>query len=385
MPEVIKVATTAWPIIFAAVIAQLLKTWATYRVERGMKLMELEQLVGSSSFAAAAKQPFVLRSIDLLTLTLFVVWCLSPIGSSALQRTLTITSDMTAPVNTTVYFLDNTGENRLLSTTNFGQSIHLGTNTAALQNVSTLYQRLFTRSLLDTDDMDDWNHPRVAWVENTVNGYYPSAWPPSVSHAGIPVVLTDSIFANDNDVSSSDSFDSMPSETTDFTIRASYFSFQCKNWTVINGTVLDEVRQPSSGLPWSMGPTNSTWYSFYSDNPNSTDVINRMTFTSVIHHGRTAKIGADALELAGPNSQHSTIDCGFRQRYFNVDVTCNLSPLNPVNVPACSAEAARIKEVQASDFGSNVGAQLGQFVQDPFARYTGPPDVQGSFDITPSK
>src|SRR3569833_3342717 len=133
MPEVIKVATTAWPIIFAAVIAQLLKTWATYRVERGMKFLVLVLLVGCCLFVVVALLPFVLRSIDLLTLTLFVVWCLSPIGSSALQRTLTITSDMTAPVNTTVYFLDNTGENRLLSTTNFGQSIPLGTNTAALQ------------------------------------------------------------------------------------------------------------------------------------------------------------------------------------------------------------------------------------------------------------
>jgi hypothetical protein len=33
------IAITAWPIIFAAIVAQSLKTLATWRVERGIKLM----------------------------------------------------------------------------------------------------------------------------------------------------------------------------------------------------------------------------------------------------------------------------------------------------------------------------------------------------------
>src|SRR4051812_3596022 len=48
--------------------------------------MELEQLVGSNSFGSAMKQPFVLRRLDLLTLILFLIWCLSPLGSQGLQR-----------------------------------------------------------------------------------------------------------------------------------------------------------------------------------------------------------------------------------------------------------------------------------------------------------
>ncbi len=36
--------------MFAAVAAQAFKSYATFRVERGIKLMELEQLVGSNSF-----------------------------------------------------------------------------------------------------------------------------------------------------------------------------------------------------------------------------------------------------------------------------------------------------------------------------------------------
>lgn len=34
MPEVIKVGISAWPIVFAAVVAQVFKAYATWRVER---------------------------------------------------------------------------------------------------------------------------------------------------------------------------------------------------------------------------------------------------------------------------------------------------------------------------------------------------------------
>lgn len=37
--EVIKVAVTVWPIVFAAVVAQSLKALASYRVERGIRIM----------------------------------------------------------------------------------------------------------------------------------------------------------------------------------------------------------------------------------------------------------------------------------------------------------------------------------------------------------
>jgi hypothetical protein len=39
--QAIKIAVTAWPIIFAAILAQSLKAYATYKVERkeGIQLM----------------------------------------------------------------------------------------------------------------------------------------------------------------------------------------------------------------------------------------------------------------------------------------------------------------------------------------------------------
>jgi hypothetical protein len=46
--QAIKVAVTAWPIIYAAIVAQSLKAFATYRVERGIRLM-VQHLFGRTS------------------------------------------------------------------------------------------------------------------------------------------------------------------------------------------------------------------------------------------------------------------------------------------------------------------------------------------------
>lgn len=39
LSQAIKVAASAWPIVFAAVVAQTLKMYAAHRVERGIKLV----------------------------------------------------------------------------------------------------------------------------------------------------------------------------------------------------------------------------------------------------------------------------------------------------------------------------------------------------------
>jgi len=39
LTNAIKVAASAWPIVFAAVVAQSLKMYAAYKVERGIQLV----------------------------------------------------------------------------------------------------------------------------------------------------------------------------------------------------------------------------------------------------------------------------------------------------------------------------------------------------------
>ena len=79
-------AVSIWPIVFAAVLAQSLRIFASYKVERGLRLMTLEQLISSHSVASAIKQPFFLRRINLLSIVILCVWSLSPLAGQAILR-----------------------------------------------------------------------------------------------------------------------------------------------------------------------------------------------------------------------------------------------------------------------------------------------------------
>ena len=68
-----KIAITLWPIMFAAIATQSLKTYATYQAERGIKLMvRFERLprwmLSKIDFGATATQFFILQCSETATL-----------------------------------------------------------------------------------------------------------------------------------------------------------------------------------------------------------------------------------------------------------------------------------------------------------------------------
>jgi hypothetical protein len=110
-----------------------LKSYATFKVERGIKLMQLEQLVGANSFGNAVKQPILLRRINLLAFGLFLAWCLSPLGSQALQRAFS-EEPQSGGYQATVYYV-NTGSTNQLFSSKSNQTLTAGRSTK-LQLVS---------------------------------------------------------------------------------------------------------------------------------------------------------------------------------------------------------------------------------------------------------
>lgn len=72
-------------------LPKVFKAYGTYKVERRIKLeshgagtTDGRQRVRQGG--KAMKQPFLLRRLDVLAITLSAVWCFSPIGSQAFQR-----------------------------------------------------------------------------------------------------------------------------------------------------------------------------------------------------------------------------------------------------------------------------------------------------------
>ncbi|MCJ1393765.1 hypothetical protein MMC18_006641 [Xylographa bjoerkii] len=193
-------AVTAWPIIFAAIAAQSLKILATYKVERGLRLMTLEQLISSHSVAGAIKQPFLLRRLDWISIALLILWSLSPLASQAMQHMAT--TGFSAITNTTqIFYVSTTGSNYVF---NAG----LGTSLlSSLTEVDGLYSAGFVapNSVLYSPQ-DSWNNTKIprldllqgqssqdGWFE-TSTVFVPTAYS---SMLGIPFNLTEPVLGLD--------------------------------------------------------------------------------------------------------------------------------------------------------------------------------------------
>lgn len=384
MQDAIKIAVSAWPIVFAAVVAQVFKAWATYKVERGIKLMELEQLVGSNSFGSAIKQPFLLRRLDLLTLLLVAIWCLSPLGSQALQRTYTIDYAMvqsTMPV----YYLDMTSSNRIYSIQNLGVLIHTGSDSILQQKLSMTYQSLFLPPAVRDRGLEDkWNRPKPTWLDPAITQFAPY----STSEFGIPVIVTESIFDASVQVTPRDATGRVRSETITFPVTSSYFEFTCGNWSVVNGSYFDDAANLPEFAKWSTSVSKTAHYHFYADNGGSE--INRMKFASLIKSGSTAKTGASALPTSGNESLHSFIECGFKQRFVDFDVQCYMdtNTAAQVGIPDCEIDdytkRPAVRETPPASLKNTSGAHLLDMSSE-FALYTSPNLATLDPVTTPSK
>ncbi|KAF2754488.1 hypothetical protein EJ05DRAFT_143158 [Pseudovirgaria hyperparasitica] len=84
------VASTLWPIGFAAVMGPMLKSVALWAAERGVTLRMLELLSSSDTVVSTLKTCFDLQYISIWPLALIAIWLLSPAGGQAVLRALTL-------------------------------------------------------------------------------------------------------------------------------------------------------------------------------------------------------------------------------------------------------------------------------------------------------
>ena len=338
MVDAIKIAVTVWPIVFAAVTAQGFKTWATYKVERGVKLMELEQLVGSNSFGSVMKQPFVLRRLDLMTLGIFVIWALSPIGSQALLRAYSLERDIVRDT-TPVLFAPLLGENMLLSP-DVEERIPNATVLSELwQAVSVYYTGAFQTTgvaSLESEqtgsyDQDMYNHP----LPKTIDEYLAvrvQAW------YGLPVVLSppqvDLEISTNEKLVSKDA--QAPFENITFPITSSYFQFTCGEW---NTTTRAEIQGGDENVVFSLSETLNI--KFFA--PNDTASINRMTFATLLD-GSTVLNRTNWNDVVQPEDdwKYGVIDCGFEQVFFNSTVLCWIDAKSGSYSHRCSMEHIKV-------------------------------------------
>jgi hypothetical protein len=268
--------------------------------------MELEQLVGSNSFGSAMKQPFLLRRLDVLTLALFLIWCLSPLGTQGLQRSYNKIPNVSTN-DTTVHYLDMTGNNPLWSYN--AQSSSDTNRTAQIQLVSVYYMAAFLpvseRDVVDQKVFQDrYDNPGIPLPNippQYVNTLLASAY-------GVPIILPNptfniSIGEDDNEAKR---VNDERSDQVIFNMTASYYNLTCSPW--VQKTYEDISTDLNMSYSGELGITMTD---------TSTARPNFVAFAS---HNRPANPANNTA--ARGDWQYSYIECTYERVLADITVDC---------------------------------------------------------------
>jgi hypothetical protein len=204
---------TFFPIAFAAVIGRAAVKFAGYRLEHGIMLGSLEQIMGSRTLGGTLGTHARLRSFNLMALGLLALWAMSPVGSQAVLRLVSPklangTSQITMP-----YF--NADKESV-----FASSVINSAPSSAQIQSSTTITSMFVAAILSPSDIktgttDLWGNVKIPYsssLEPAAAGGWASPNDSVVysSLTGVP-------------------FAAVQVGSTEFTMESSYMELSCGN------------------------------------------------------------------------------------------------------------------------------------------------------------
>jgi len=184
---------------------------ASFSLEHGSTLGLLERLMGSRTFFSTITTQIQLRPFNVLAICLILVWLLSPLGSQAILRSLTVELTSTTQNSNTTYF-----------------NVRQAVDPAALENSFIGFPTLFSAGLLapsstKNGSRDLWGNVKIPGISSYSNISTADAdgWlglPSNFTHTytslfGVPI-------------------SSPPKQgNLTFTLESSYLSLLCQNRT----------------------------------------------------------------------------------------------------------------------------------------------------------
>ncbi|PVG03890.1 hypothetical protein CPB86DRAFT_810426 [Serendipita vermifera] len=107
---------TVFPITFSAILGWCLKAYGRYRAERGVKLGQLERVIGSQTVFSFLRFAFAFKQFDRLCIILGVLWSLSPLGGQGILRMLSMRQVAKSTLED-IFYLDLHGTTRYMTGT----------------------------------------------------------------------------------------------------------------------------------------------------------------------------------------------------------------------------------------------------------------------------
>jgi hypothetical protein len=204
--------------------------------------MRLEQLVGSSSFGSAMKQPFLLRRLDILTLAIFLAWCFSPIGSYALQRVL-VKRQPEHKGDGELWYVNTNIDNPMFSATG-SAGYNDTTRFGILEKMTTMYQGTFLpvseRDLAASYYQDTYDNPLICLPFEVVPYYYfnPNSDPStcgSPGQYGVPFLVpkTNITVGSASTLQDWNNFQTY-SDLISFNLTSTFYNLTCDDWSTRN-------------------------------------------------------------------------------------------------------------------------------------------------------
>ncbi|RSM07173.1 hypothetical protein CDV31_008725 [Fusarium ambrosium] len=307
--EALQVASTLWPISFAAVAGPCLKTLALHRAEKGSSIESLEFLLTSQTTVAALKNLFTIRHIPAWSIGIALVWCLSPLGGQAAVRSLHLQPISSVTEVPALYYLGSniSDYNFFYNGTGGDTGVFVGASTMA-SFISDFRSAILTSFYMpdtlvshangSTDGFDSaiaalggtlqaarlgqrdlWRNVRIPFLELLL-GYNPddpSSWVPVPSDMVVPYASFLGIPIRGG------SFNRAGNST--LTVHAHYQTLSCKrirnatDWLSDGSTKLVYHNQPSSDPPQHMypGTGNGAHPNLFLDIVNNTGAREHLT------------------------------------------------------------------------------------------------------------
>lgn len=210
-------APTIFPVVFAAIADSSMKSMASWRIQtsRGATIMLVQQCLGSQTISGAFLTQVKLRALNFFAIFIILLWCLSPLGSQASLRVISIgASYSNSPVQLAT----------MNTFTEYQYGFAEGMTEAITDVTSPVIASLLAASLLGTRNQDLWGNirfPVIENLENTSNGWIDVPQNNNLTYASLVGTPVSNLPNSGN---------------TSFTLPGSYLSISCPIFGLSNQT-----------------------------------------------------------------------------------------------------------------------------------------------------
>ncbi|EXJ76599.1 uncharacterized protein A1O5_01107 [Cladophialophora psammophila CBS 110553] len=153
-------ASTLFTILFAAVLGSTLKRFATWRLENGIRLGLLEQIMQSRTFFAAVTTQLSFPAFNLTALILLSSWVFSPLGSQASLRLVSTGRDYAADSGIVSYV--DTIANQVFDSVSGVDSLLTSLKPSYVSSV-------LGPTTMKNGTMDLWGNVKIPWLLDNLN------------------------------------------------------------------------------------------------------------------------------------------------------------------------------------------------------------------------